>query len=283
MWGMPKQPGRSHNGDMSKPSNTLQDMKPVEGWDPSTNEQPNESFSEQVLPGFQRALRSRRSVRVFDGERLEEALMMDCLRDATLAPTSSNLQTYELVWVREAAKRERLADYCMAQSAATTAGELVVVLARGDLWRRNLDKLVGIMTDNGQKELPEAVDQYYRKLLPMVMATDAAGLRNLGRRLVFWWRGRKEAMVRSPINRADHRVFAQVQAALVAQTLMLSAAAHGLDSCPMGGMDAKRIGQLLDLPCGAEVVMVIALGRRKPEGVYGPRVRLAEEDLLKVV
>ena len=48
-------------------------------------------------------------------------------------------------------------------------------------------------------------------------------------------------------------------------------------------MDKLYIRKFLDLPAQAEVTMVIAAGRGKPEGLYGSRVRLGEEDLIKEV
>lgn len=64
---------------------------------------------------------------------------------------------------------------------------------------------------------------------------------------------------------------------------MLSLTAHGYDSCPIGGLDKLRVRRLLGLPEQAEVTMVIAAGTRRPEGLYGPRVRLPYGDLIKEV
>lgn len=162
-----------------------------------------------------------------------------------------------------------------------TAGELVVVVARGDLWKSNLDKLVNIMTHNGRQPLAGPLLEYYGKIVPLMMKTDPLGINNLIRRVMFWYKGRHEPFMRTPVNRADHRIYAHVQASLAAQTLMLSIAAHGYESCPIGGMDKKRIHEALNLPKGAEVSMVVAAGRGLPEGLYGPRVRLDERDLIK--
>ena len=170
----------------------------------------------------------------------------------------------------------------VSQPAATSAGDLVVVVARGDLWRVHLDQLIQIMSQGGTQPLPKGVATYYEKLLPMVMRDDPLGAFNLLRRGLFWFKGLKAPMVRSPKNRGDHRIWAHVQASLAAQTLMLSLSAHGFDSCPMGGFDEVRVKRLLGLPRRAEVAMVIAAGTRKPEGVYGPRVRLAESELIKL-
>ena len=112
-----------------------------------STERPNQSFIETALPGFKKALNGRRSIRGFDGQPIPEQVMRDCLRDAILAPSSSNLQTYELYWLRDLDRKAELTAACMGQPAATTAGELIVVVARGDLWQRNRDKLVSLMTD----------------------------------------------------------------------------------------------------------------------------------------
>ena len=244
---------------------------------------PSQEMSEKSLSGFKLAVQARRSIRVFDGKRIHESEMQDILDDAILAPSSSNLQPYELYWIKDAEKKSAVAKACLGQPAAKTAGELVVVVARGDLWKKNRDKLVHIMTDGGKKELPAPVNHYYTKLIPKVMSSDPFGIFNLARRFGFFLAGLKGPIVRTPVNRGDHRIWAHTQAALTAQTLMLSFSAHGYDSCPMGGMDAKRIKKILQLPRGAEVSMVISAGTRKPEGLYGPRYRLLKSDLVYVV
>ncbi|MGI9614932.1 MAG: nitroreductase family protein [Acidimicrobiales bacterium] len=244
---------------------------------------PNAEFRETVLPGFKQALNARRSIRVFDGEPIPEEVMRDCLRDATLAPSSSNLEPYELYWVRDSTTRTQVAEACLGQPAASTAGELIVVMARRDQWMTNLDKIWDLMTDGGERPLPEPVDDYYHKITPRLRKTDALGIGNLMRRITFWYKGSKAPTVRAPVNTGDHRVWAHTQASLTAMTLMLSLTAHGYDSCPIGGLDKLRIRQKLGLPDEAEVSMVIAAGTRKPEGLYGPRVRLPYGDLIKEV
>ena len=244
---------------------------------------PDETFADTALPGFKQTVTARRAIRVFDGEPIPEEVMRDCLRDAMLAPTSSNLQPFELYWVRDPATRDGLAEACFGQPAATTAGELVVVMARRDLWKTNLDKVWDLMTEGGKKTFPEPVDDYYHEITPRLRETDELGIGNLMRRINFWWKGRTEPTPRSPVNKGDHRVWAHTQSSLVAMTLILSLTAHGYDSCPIGGLDKLRIRQLLGLPHGAEVTMVIAAGARRPEGLYGARVRLPYADLVKEV
>lgn len=268
---------------MLKSSNPLLDMTNAVGYGHDQEDRPDESFIETALPGFKQALKARRAVREYDGKPIPEDVMRDCLCDAILAPSSSNLQTYELYWIRNPEKKSAVAEACLGQLAATTAGELVVVVARGDLWKSNLAKLMDIMTHAGKKPLPEPLENYYNRIVPLIMRDDKLGFNNLIRRFIYWYKGRQEPIVRTPVNRGDHRIYAHIQSTLAAQTLMLSLTAHGYDSCPIGGMDKLRIHKSLELPGQAEVSMVIAAGRGKAEGLYGPRVRFPEGDLIKEV
>lgn len=268
---------------MSSKSDIFQNMKGVRMGQPESFDLiPSAEFAASHLASFQKVLRARRSIRVYTGEAIPEATMREILHEATLAPSSSNLQSYELYWVRDPQKKQKLAEACLNQPAATTAGELVVVVARADLWQQNLQKLLGIMTADGKK-LPASVAFYYEKLIPKVMQSDPFGVLNLVRRIAFFFAGLKKPTVRGPVSNGDHRVFGHTQAALTAQTLMLSLAAHGYDSCPMGGFDGVRVKHILNLPAKAEVAMVISAGTRKPEGLYGPQIRLQDKDLIKEV
>lgn len=243
---------------------------------------PSPAFAASHLASFKSVLRARRSIRVYTGDPIPEAVMREALKEATLAPSSSNLQTYELYWVRDPERKKQLAQACLGQPAATTAGELIVVTARGDLWQQNLQKLLAIMTAGG-KSLPAPVQFYYTTLIPKLMTRGPLGLFNLIRRVSFFLTGLRKPTVRAPVSYADQRIFGHTQAALAAQTLMLSLTAHGFDTCPMGGFDAARVKKILNLPAQAEIAMVISAGTRKPEGLYGPQIRLRDEDLIKEI
>ena len=83
---------------------------------------------------FFEAVSQRRSVRVFDQMgTFDGTIVQKCLEAAILSPNSSNLQLYQFVRVPEYSPlKDRLAQLCMGQKAATTARELVVVLTRRD-------------------------------------------------------------------------------------------------------------------------------------------------------
>lgn len=81
---------------MANSPNPLRDMTGAVGLAGYQQERPTPSFTTTALPGFKQALEARRAIREYDGEPVAEQTMRDCLRDATLAPSSSNLQVYQL-------------------------------------------------------------------------------------------------------------------------------------------------------------------------------------------
>jgi len=263
--------------------NPLSEMGNLDKIVVTKDERPNPSFETIALPGFEKAVHGRRAIRKFDGEPIPEQVMRDCFRDAILAPSASNLQCYEIYWVRDNLKKGQLSELCLNQSGATTAGEMIVIVSRVDLWQSHLKKMSGIMTDNGRKPFKGPVRDYYEKIVPMLMQTDRFGFHNLKRRLMFWYKGKSEPTVHEPVTRADHRIYGHMQASLAAENLMLSLAAHGYESCPMSGVDKRGISAMLGLPSTAEVTMVIGAGKGTPEGLLSPRARLPFDELVKEV
>ena len=61
---------------------------------------------------------------------------------------------------------------------------------------------------------------------------------------------------------------------------MLSIAAEDFDSCPMEGFDAVRTKKVLNLPSGAEINMIIAVGKGTEAGIWGPRKRVPYEEVV---
>ena len=90
--------------------------------------------------------------------------------------------------------------------------------------------------------------------------------------------------IRKPFMRfggkADQRVMVHKSCALAAQTFMLSIAAEGFDTCPMEGFDAVRVKKALNLPSGAEINMIISVGKGTQDGVWGERFRLPYDEVV---
>lgn len=231
------------------------------------------------------AIAYRRSVRVYKDEPIDTEKVKHCLVNASLAPTSSNLQLWEFYHITDKATLGKMAEACFNQSAAKTAQQLVVVVARQDLWRKRakaniafLDKTYDKpdLTEREQKRKKMATD-YYGKLIP-TLYTDFLGILGYIKFLIFQLVGLFRPIYRET-RASDMRIIAHKSAGLAAENFMVSMAAIGYDTCPMEGSDTSRVKRILNLPSGAEINMVIGCGIRDEKGIYGPRFRVPFEEV----
>lgn len=231
---------------------------------------------------FQKVIDSRRSVRVYSDEKVSEDIMRKCIENALLAPNSSNLQPWEFYWVRSEDKKKKLAEICMGQSAATTAQELVVCVARTDQWKTVQKQMIQYFDDSDQ-DVPKGAYLYYRKIVSLAYNQGPLNLFGFIKKILFFVQGLSKVTPREPTDYADMRVWAHKSTALACQNLMLSLRAYGYDSCPMEGHDSKRVKELLNLPRKAEICMVVSAGKRADNGIFSERVRMPTEQFFKEV
>jgi nitroreductase len=232
------------------------------------------------------AIKYRRSTRVYTNEPIDSEKVKNCLYNASLAPTSSNLQLWEFYHITNKDKLKAMSHACFDQNAAKTAQQLVVVVTRKDLWKQrakaNLDFLNNAfdkpdLDDRLLKRKKQATD-YYSKLIP-TLYSDFLGILGLVKYWVFQVIGLFKPIYRQARN-SDMRIVAHKSAGLAAQNFMISMAAIGYDTCPMEGSDTLRVKKILGLPGGAEINMVIGCGiRDEQKGIYGPRFRVPFEDV----
>ncbi len=230
---------------------------------------------------YKKLVESRRSVRAYKDEPLDPKKLKECIELALLAPTSSNLQCWEFYWVRDENKKEKLKEYCLNQSAARTAQELIVCIARIDTWRKHRNKILNDLSDNS--EAPRSAIAYYKKIVPLVYTQGIFNIIGFIKKIVIFFIGIVRPIPREPVSKSDMRVWAHKTTALACENLMLALRAYGYDSCPMEGMDSKRIRKMLNLPRSAEVSMVISAGKRADNGVYGKRFRLDSDNFIKII
>lgn len=221
---------------------------------------------------FVKVVESRRSVRVYNGEPIPEEVVRECLRLALLAPNSSNLQTWEFYWVRNAEKKAALVEACLSQPAAKTAAELIVAVSRHDLWRQRNNQMLGLFNPEKIAKRKSAF-QYHNVVIPMAYEQGFLEWRGWVKRVAMFVRGLQKPTPRSPKSISDMRVIGHKSVALACENLMLALRAHGFDSCPMEGFDGVRVRNILNLPASAEITMVVSAGKRADNGVYGKRLR----------
>ncbi|MGY6743262.1 MAG: nitroreductase family protein [Cecembia sp.] len=235
-----------------------------------------------IKTGFFEVINERRSVRIFDQEApFNHGVVQKCLEAAVLAPNSSNLQLWEFYRVPESSPlKENLANLCMKQKAATTARELVVVVARRDLWKSrakaNYDHIQERFKTAPAHKQKQALS-YFGSLIPKLYSKYP--LWSFLKKAIAFFVGLQRPMVRE-VSETDVRISVHKSVALAAMTFMYAMKAEGYDTCPMEGFDSLRVKKLLQLPSSAEISMIIGCGKGLPEGVYGDRFRLACEEVI---
>ncbi len=234
---------------------------------------------------FEEIVNYRRAVRIFDPNDFNPNSVTQSLKRAILAPSSSNMQLYELYRITDdnKAAKKIINEYCLNQNTSRTAREFVIVVARPDLWRNRAQfnyNTIAQLNPNRQSLNGRSTLNYYKKLMPFLYFNDPFGLTGALRKLIVFTTGLYRPIVRE-VSKEDIRVVIHKSAALAAQTFMLSMVAEEHDTCPVEGFDSKRLKKYLKLPRRAEINMVITCGKRLPEGIYNERIRLPEDDLIK--
>jgi len=240
---------------------------------------------EQTLETLRNIIESRRSIRLFTEDSVPPSVIETALDLALLAPNSSNLQPWEFYWVKNTALRKKLVKACLSQAAANTAPELIVCVAKTNTWDRNRLNMIEQMKeaqDQGTR-IPKAAWHYYLNLAPKMYRQGPLGILGFLKKLLFLCLGIKQAICREPSSLSDMKVWATKTTALACENFMLAIQAQGFDSCPMEGIDSWRIKNLLNLSKGSFIVMVIAVGKRRKEGITLPRIRGPKEWFVKVV
>ena len=227
----------------------------------------------------QDAIAYRRSVRVYDANQsIDTAVVKECIRQATLAPTSSNLQLWEFYHVTQQETKNALVKACLNQNAARTAQEIVVVVARKDKWKSRVKANLTFLEEQfQQQEVRDAkrekmATNYYTKIIP-TLYSDFLGILGVIKKTIATVQGISKPMYRQVLQ-SDLNIVAHKSTALAAQNFMISMAANNYDTCPMEGFDSKRVKAILDLPKTAMINMVISCGIRGKGGVYGPQFRV---------
>lgn len=221
----------------------------------------------------------RRSVRKYDPKQaLDKKEVQKCIQEATLAPSSSNLQLWEFYHITDPKILKALSIACFGQSAASTALQLVIPVVRKDLWKKRAAANVAFLTEQfNNQETRDArrekiAMQYYKKGIP-TLYSDLFGILGGIKKIVAAITGLFRPMYRE-VSAGDLRVVAHKSTALAAQNFMVAMAVKGMDTCPMEGFDSKRAKKILGLPSSAEISMIIGCGYRDKGGVYGPRFRV---------
>ena len=227
------------------------------------------------------AIKYRRSVRKFDSKKnIDDDLVKKCIINASLAPTSSNLQLWEFYHITDKNLLSKISKCCFNQPAAKTAKQIVVTVVRRDLWRKRA-KANLIFFNSKKNSLSDKqfklTQKYYKEIVPFVYK-DFLKILSLLKYLFAYIIGFFRVMYRQ-LNHSDLRIIAHKSAALASQNFMVSMAGFNYDTCPMEGFDSIKVKRILKLNSKSEINMIIGCGIRLEEGVYGERFRIPFEKI----
>ena len=243
-----------------------------------------------MLKTVSEAIKYRRSVRKYLDTELDEEKVKNCIRNATLAPNSSNMQLWEFYHVTDNEILKKLSKACFDQNAAKTAINMVVFVARRDKWRSRAKENLNFLENLFDKQEKEGIDvkkrrnlsrNYYKKIMPTIYS-DFFGIVGIYKKLLSYVIGLFRPIYREVLY-SDVKVVTHKSVALAAQNFMLSMNEIGYDTCPMEGSDTTRVKKILNLPRKAEITMIIGCGIKDEKAIYAPRFRVALDEVYKRV
>ena len=232
-----------------------------------------------MINDFNEVIKSRRSVRDFLNKNINILTVKKCIKNATLAPNSSNLQLWEFYHIINSELKVNISKACFDQPAAKTANQFVIIVTRKDLWKSrrdfNLNFILNKFKDLDDKKSirkKKNAINYYKLLIPTLYGNFlriTGFLKYIDVSIIGFFR----PMYRE-VTSSDLRVVVHKSAALAAQNFMLSMSSSGYDTCPMEGFDSVRVKKILNLSSSAEINMIIGCGIRSEKGVYSEQFRV---------
>ncbi len=209
------------------------------------------------------AIFDRRAIKVFEPVEISDIVREEVLDAARHAPSSFNMQPYRLYWVESPGARRAVSELCMGQRPATTASALVVAVADIGSLRSTADLQARWMRDTNVA--PDKVRGYERtaRIGRIIFAPGPLHSFAAFKWLVFRLLNACKIIGLPPLSRQEVFKWAVKSTALACENLMIAAEAVGLNTCPMEGIDGRRLGRFLGLSSHHhEIVMVIAIGKR---------------------
>ncbi|MBP0725346.1 nitroreductase family protein [Bacillus sp. RG28] len=188
----------------------------------------------QKTNDFTEIITGRRSIRAYDPTvKISKEEMTEILTEATLAPSSVNMQPWRFLVIDSAEGKAKLAPLAkFNQRQVETSAAMIAVF--GDL--NNFE--------NGEEIYGKAVELGY---MPLDVKESQM---------------EKLTAYFSTVTREEMKDVVLIDGGLAAMQLMLSARAHGYDTCPIGGYEKDKIAEAFGLDKDRYVpVMLISIGK----------------------
>lgn len=203
-------------------------------------------------------LKWRYAAKAMNGEKVSEDKIDNILEAASLAPTSSGLQPFEIMVVTNQEIKEKIKTIGWNQSVITDCSHLLVFAAWDTYTAERINKMFDL-TNEARGFTNEGFENYRQMLLNTYPQKDAE---------VNFQHAARQAYI----------AFSQAIAA---------AAFEGVDSTPIEGFDPAALDEILNLrEKGLRSCVILPLGYRDAENdwlVNLTKVRKSREDLVTLI
>ncbi len=188
---------------------------------------------------------NRKSIRVYDETvKISREEMLEMIEEATLAPSSVNMQPWRFVIVE-------------SDEAKATLKPLIRFNTRQN------DTSSAMILIFGDMECYEFGEEIYDKAVAEGKMSQEVRDQQIGAIIPYY----------KNFTKAQMNDVVKIDASLAAMQLMLSARAHGYDTNPIGGFEADQVAAAFDLdPERFVPVMVLSLGKAAEVGYDSVRL-----------
>jgi Nitroreductase len=206
---------------------------------------------QSVAADYSAVVRERRSVRHYDPSvQIPESVLTEILEEASLAPSSSNTQSWRFLVINDEAAKQRLHPIANSQKQVLTASATIVVL--GDL--------------DGYKEIGRINEESVRRgYMPADFAKQFT---------------ENSLKLYSGLPAEKMKSIVQIDGGLVSMQLMLSAKARGYDTVPMGGYNEQKLIEEFRIPKNLVPIMLISVGKAAADAPGRLTARLPIQDIV---
>jgi nitroreductase len=188
-------------------------------------------------------IKTRRSVNYFDPSfKMTDGEITELLELAALAPSSYNLQPWEVIVVRSPERKKVLRECAFNQPKVEEASAVLIIIGNTDGVEEHLDNVAASMLKNGY------VDE-----------KNAEGVKQMA------------GSFYSTPDSERRRIFAAKNAGLFAMSFILAAEAKGFVTHSMDGFDEGKIKEAFGIKAGKVIPMLIAVGKFKEGATVRPR------------
>ena len=203
---------------------------------------------------FKDVVRQRRAVNFFDPTKdVSDALLIQIFETAALAPSSSNLQPWRVIVLRDMDKKETLKKVAMNQPKITEAPVVLIILGDREGWKKgNADFEKGFVKSvKAGHTKPEQYDGFVNSLKSLYDTTE------------------------------KQLAFACKNAGFFAMSLMFAAKDAGLDSHPMDGFDIDGVRKAFNIPDHYWIPLLMAIGHfDKRKTLLPPKWRKSYDEIV---